>query len=461
MKANICVIGDVMLDVYVDGVTKRMSPEAPVPVLSDVKRSTKVGGAGNVAMNLLSLNCDVELACRVSNDHNARILEELISQSGIKLSGILCEGIPTTVKTRYLSMGHQLLRCDEEQYFQVDLSDGFIENLLVNRDRLIISDYNKGINYSCQKIIKMCNDRGVKVLVDPKLSDWELYRGADVVTPNLNEFNAISYEHNFDEKSKAHFLMNVHDINVIVITKSENGFTAYGRDGFFYEETATETGVVDVTGAGDTFIATVAKYWPQKVDHQAQVNALQNANIAAGICVQKVGTHAVSEQELENTKVMKNKHNKYFSDWAQFIEVTSSLKHDDVIYTNGCFDVLHAGHVEYLEWCKKQKKVLVVCINSDESIKRIKGPSRPINTLTERVRVLSGLSCVDYILSFSEDTPLELYTRVQPKFIAKGDDYKAQDVVGFDIVTAKKGDVLIAEKIFHTSSSQIIKQMEA
>ncbi len=441
---KIAVIGDVMLDRYFYGEVTRISPEAPVPV-NRVQRITSVlGGAANVAANLANLECQVFIGGVTGQDDNCRHLEKMLTDIGVDYSGLLeIKGRSTITKLRIVGATQQMLRLDFEEVGDLDPAEIVIINAwlaaLLDKglDGIIISDYAKGVCSAdfCQKVIKTANAYNVPVLVDPKGAIWDKYKGCDFISPNLKEMceaagRAVA---NDDQavQEVADAARQKHGIKNVVVTRSEKGISLIGRDRIIHEP-ATAIDVFDVSGAGDTVAATLLVAIAGKLPLE---DAISLANKAAGIVVSKVGTYSVHREELLKEILAADR--KVGSGYRPLsrVEVVSLAKTwraagEKVVFTNGCFDLLHVGHVTYLEKAAQLGKHLIVGLNSDASVTKLKGANRPLVHENDRARVLAALGCVDAGVLFPEATPAELIFELKPDILVKGGDYKQEEVVG-------------------------------
>jgi D-beta-D-heptose 7-phosphate kinase/D-beta-D-heptose 1-phosphate adenosyltransferase len=435
-SAKVLVIGDVMLDKYLYGQVERISPEAPVPVVLVSKESYVPGGAGNVANNIVSLKANCRLIGLVGNDENAGVLKKLLSSNGIEYN-LLEWDMPTITKTRVVSGNQQLIRLDFEKSSEIseNLKEKLKEQIakwIETSSIVVISDYGKNIcSYeTCQFTIKQASKLKKSVIVDPKKTDWQRYRGATVITPNLKELGDF-YGRRLENDNKviesvAKKIYPQLGISYLVVTRSEKGMTVYDGKEFYHFPTEAKE-VYDVSGAGDTVVATLSVALASGFDIK---EAALLANKAAGIVVGKAGTSPVYYHEL-----LKEIENESFTKLVSLDELLVILddlrkKNKKIVFTNGCFDIIHRGHVTYLREAKKLGDVLIIGLNSDESVKRLKGNARPINSVEDRANVLSALEVVDYVVVFEEDTPYELLSKVRPDILVKGGDYKEEEVVG-------------------------------
>ncbi len=459
MKKHTClVIGDLMLDEYIYGDVERVSPEAPVPVVRVKERKSVLGGAANVAAGIAAMDCDVVLIGVLGKDANAEKIKVLTSKHKIRNCSIAIESRVTTVKTRIIGNGNQVVRYDDENTSELlELEENqlitAIEQNMNSVDIVVISDYAKGVctERVCQFVIKLGKEQGKKVLVDPKISNWSRYEGAYLIKPNRKEFEIVQCDlvGEISDNSKAKILMDKYKISNILLTKSQDGMILFQTNETVGFPTKARE-VFDVSGAGDTVIATLASFFGENED---LITAIEYATLAAGIAVGKSGTYIVSYDELINEVA----HGKYLSENG-FLDEIMRLKQKGkkIVFTNGCFDILHVGHIEVLKQAKKLGDVLVVGLNSDESVKRLKGDERPINCETDRCKMLLALRDVDYVQIFQEDTPYELIRKVQPDILVKGGDYKIEEIVGHTIVK----ETIVIPYVDGKSTTGIINKIE-
>ncbi|SDO33208.1 bifunctional D-glycero-beta-D-manno-heptose-7-phosphate kinase/D-glycero-beta-D-manno-heptose 1-phosphate adenylyltransferase HldE [Vreelandella arcis] len=444
---RVLVVGDVMLDRYWHGGTSRISPEAPVPVVRVEDADDRPGGAANVALNIAALGAHVALAGVVGTDENAELLKTRLADSNVSTHFQCSADIPTITKLRVMSRNQQLLRLDFEQRLDgVDTSDLItqVEQALPSCDVMILSDYGKGTLNQVEKLISSARAQGKRVLIDPKGSDFSKYRGASLITPNLTEFEAIVGAcHSDAELARRGEALRVElELEALLITRSEKGMTLIcdGQDPLHLPTRAQE--VFDVTGAGDTVIGLMGL---ALASGHALAEAMMLANLGAGLVVAKPGTATLSIAELY-TALHGDKLAEYgVIGQPSLIEAVRAAQHrgERVVMTNGCFDILHAGHVAYLEQAKRLGERLIVAVNDDASIGRLKGPKRPINPLNRRMQVLAGLGAVDWVVAFSDDTPQALIEAVLPDILVKGGDYLPEDIAGGEAVIASGGEVKV------------------
>ncbi|GIU50331.1 bifunctional protein HldE [Shewanella sairae] len=447
-KAKVLVVGDVMLDRYWAGPTARISPEAPVPVVKVEQLEDRPGGAANVAINIATLGGAASLAGIVGTDETADALTLGVQTLGVEPNWHKVAGKPTITKLRVMSRNQQLLRLDfEESYSQAESDELLVKTLpeLDNVDVAVLSDYAKGALISPQGFIEAANAKGVKVLVDPKGSDFSKYRGAYLLTPNMSEFEVVvgKVESEADLVAKAQGLLEAYDFKAMLVTRSEKGMTLITRDQPELHIPTVAREVYDVTGAGDTVISALATAIAAGSD-LAQACAI--ANTAAGIVVGKLGTSTVTRLELIEALSLNHGESGFGAvteDQLAYALEQAKLRGERVVMTNGCFDILHAGHVSYLQQARALGDRLIVAVNTDASVKRLKGEGRPVNSEDRRMTVLAALASVDWVVPFSEDTPQRIIGRLLPDLLVKGGDYKVEDIAGGEEVIAAGGQVKV------------------
>jgi len=458
--ARVLVVGDVILDRYLHGDTTRISPEAPVPVVRVGSTEERPGGAANVALNLRALGIDVELAGVTGADAAADNLSDMLRAAGIACRFLRRDGFPTITKVRVLSQHQQLLRLDYEAALPpaddgalLDQCGGF-----AGFDCVVLSDYAKGGLARVGDFIRLARSRGVPVLVDPKGADFARYAGATVLTPNLKEFEqvvgACADEGEIGRKGEQ--LRRELDLDGLLVTRGERGMTlvqAAGPKVLHVAARAHE--VYDVTGAGDTVIATLAA---AMVSGHVLPEAMQYANAAAGLVVEKLGTASATVEELNARLAGKRGARRGVLTRPELeAEIDRARRRGErIAMTNGCFDILHAGHVRFLEQARALGDRLVVAVNDDASVQRLKGAGRPINAHADRMAVLAALGSVDWVIGFSEDTPRDLIAGVLPDVLAKGGDYRPDQVAGAAEVAAAGGQVVILPLVPGRSSTGVI-----
>lgn len=470
-NVSVLLVGDLMLDEYLYGAIDRISPEAPVGILSWNSQRFSLGGAANVGNNLAGLGCQVFLAGVVGQDHAAEELLQLAKQSGMNTDGVVAENRPTTLKTRVIGHGQQVLRIDKEtrselaQFSSAKLLD-FVQNHLRLVDGVVLSDYAKGVlgRGMCKAVIDMASAAGRPVLVDPKGDDFSKYRGAFLLTPNKAELGRATQMPvgNEDEIHKAIArLFSQTECEAILVTRSEEGMSLYAKTG---DETHIQTearDVFDITGAGDTVISMIARVF--LAGHELKT-AARLANVAAGIKVGKFGAAAVSIDEMSAwIRQRENAGRQKLVDLSQVKQLASLARSQGrkVVFTNGCFDLLHAGHVQLLQKAKALGHVLIVAINDDDSVSKLKGSGRPLISAADRARIIAALEPVDYVIMFPDLTPLRLIEALMPDVLVKGGNYSLEEVVGREEVEKYGGRVVLIPPIDTQSSSKIIKEIVA
>lgn len=463
-EITILVVGDVMLDKYWQGSATRISPEAPVPIVHVQDSHAHPGGAGNVALNLKALGCKAILLGLVGDDEAGRTLVADLEQQGVNCYLQVIPDQPTVTKLRVLGKNQQLIRLDFEQNFNKVAKDALItnfEHLLQQADAVIFSDYGKGTLAAVEEMINKARSLKKLVFVDPKTKDFSCYQGASLITPNLKEFEAV-VGHCESEKelvAKAQTLIHQHDLEALLITQGGQGMILVYPDAPPLQLKAHASEVYDVSGAGDTVISVLAASIAAGCHYNT---AATLANMAAGIVVRKLGAASVSIPELRRAL-----RRQYGSDLGilqeedLLVAIEDAKAHGEtIVMTNGCFDLLHAGHIAYLEEAKNLGDRLIVAVNDDNSVKQLKGSSRPINSLQDRMKLLSALRCVDWVISFSEDTPERLISRLLPHILVKGGDYSVNAIAGSVQVLANGGQVKILSFIQGYSTTLTIKKMQ-
>jgi len=452
-----------MLDRYWFGSTARISPEAPVPVVHVRDQDDRPGGAANVAVNLASLGVSTTLLGLVGADEAGGTLATILEQQGIECDFTQTAGQPTITKTRVQSRGQQLIRLDHEELVvaeNVRLELNLHARASVT-DVVVLSDYGKGALSDVAAIIEQCRSAQVPVLVDPKGSDFKKYQGASLLTPNQGEFEAVAGECPNDEAlvEQAMAMVDRLELDALLITRSEKGMLLIeaGEEPVFLSTQARE--VYDVTGAGDTVIATIAGVLAAGGSLRSAAGL---ANLAASLVVRKIGVATVTPGELQVALHQKGQGGRGLVAEEDLLTMLAeaTARSEKIVMTNGCFDILHVGHVSYLEEAKSLGDRLIVAVNDDDSVRRLKGAKRPLNTLLDRMSVLAGLAAVDWVISFSEDTPERLINALLPDVLVKGGDYAAKDIVGARNVLANGGEVRVLSFRDGHSSSRIIEKLD-
>ena len=462
--ARLLVIGDVMLDRYWHGSASRVSPEAPVPVVKVANREDRPGGAGNVALNIAALGSAVRLVGVVGDDETGLELYSRLKAAGVYCDFLQSEEKPTITKLRIISQHQQLIRLDFEKAFEasdiIGLQDK-AKSLVDDSQVMVLSDYGKGALQDIIDLIDLGRSRNIPIIVDPKGTDFTKYRGATLITPNLTEFETVmGGSHNEEELvNKGLRLVRELNLEAILITRGEHGMTLIRPDSPELHLPARAQEVFDVTGAGDTVISVLAASMAAG-DGFADATAL--ANLAAGLVVGKLGTAAISGPELRRAMLADQNSGRgvMTAEQLQIVVQDAKAHGEKIIFTNGCFDIIHAGHVGYLADAKQLGDRLVVAINDDDSVRRLKGAGRPINPVERRMAVLAGLEAVDWVVSFSEDTPEPLLESLQPEVLVKGGDYTKDQVVGGSYVESYGGMVRVLEFLDNCSTSAIMEKMK-
>jgi D-beta-D-heptose 7-phosphate kinase/D-beta-D-heptose 1-phosphate adenosyltransferase len=458
---KVLVVGDVMLDQYWFGPTSRISPEAPVPVVKVSQSQVRAGGAANVAVNLASLGVRTTVVGMVGRDPGSATLRRLLGDRNIVTEFIESPSCPTVTKLRVLSRNQQLIRLDTEETFpapQAAPVAAVAERLAGDAQACVLSDYGKGTLTDVQAIIGACRRQGVLTLVDPKGAEFARYRGASLITPNLAEFEAVVGRVADDTAlvAQGRMLRQQLELTALVVTLSARGMVVIGATGEPVFLPARTREVFDVTGAGDTVIAALAAGLAAGM---SITDAAALANLAAGLVVRKIGSASVTPTELRQAlhehgqggrAVLRREDARRVADEAR-------LRGERIVMTNGCFDILHAGHVAYLEEAKTRGDRLLVAVNDDDSVRRLKGTGRPINHLDDRMAVLAGLAAVDWVVPFSEDTPERLVGEVLPDVLVKGGDYRPEDIAGARLVLDHGGTVEVLSFREGRSTSRILE----
>jgi D-beta-D-heptose 7-phosphate kinase/D-beta-D-heptose 1-phosphate adenosyltransferase len=465
---QILVIGDLMLDSFYHGKANRISPEAPVPVVNVDRVEELPGGAANVAMNIASLGARCKISGITGQDPAADVLQQRLNAVGVDCA-FHRSTTHTIIKRRVISNHQQLLRMDFETPFEANEWQALkpiVADVIADTAVMVLSDYNKGTLTDPQYWIQLAKQHAIPVLVDPKGDDFAKYQGADLITPNMTEFEAVvgKVTSEADLIEKAQQLIAKLNIGALLITRSEHGMSLIRANKPEFHLPAIAKEVSDVTGAGDTVISTLATVLAAGEDIETAVTL---ANVAASIVVSKLGTATVSEPELRAEYQRHQGDNNTDHSIAGVVSVEqlklavqqAKNRGEKVVFTNGCFDILHAGHVSYLEQARAQGDRLVLAINSDESVSKLKGQGRPINAVDRRLAVLAGLSSVDWVTCFEGDTPEALLKEVQPDILVKGGDYDKTGVVGWEIVEGYGGEVRVMGLVANCSTTAIVEKI--
>ena len=471
-RPKILVIGDLILDEYIWGGVQRISPEAPVPILETRSENLALGGAANVANNLVSLGCEVHLCGAIGQDEKGDKLLQTVHDRFIQTEGIFrFVHRPTTSKMRIIAHNQQILRVDKEDNRPITEKTEkkliqYINQVIPGVDGVICSDYHKGI--LTEKVIKavICRAKKFKksVIVDPKSSDFSLYKGAAVITPNLREVARsvpIKVKDKEDLGRAAEYLLNLTKAEAILITQGKDGMSLYQNKDKLISIPTVAKEVFDVTGAGDTVISVFSMAVFVGFDYQ---EAAWLSNMAASVVVGKIGTAVVTMEEINeflHEEMLRTSHTVLKLDELKKIISMAKSSGKKVVFTNGCFDIIHGGHIEFLQKAKSLGDILVIGLNTDQSVKKLKGENRPIKNETERANILSALKYIDYITLFNETTPEKLIREIQPDILVKGDDYKIDEVVGREIVEGYGARVELIPIVEGHSTTKTLKKIIA
>jgi D-beta-D-heptose 7-phosphate kinase/D-beta-D-heptose 1-phosphate adenosyltransferase len=471
-KQRIIVIGDIMLDRFIAGSVSRISPEAPVPVLKSKDELISIGGAGNVAVNLMSLGACVKIFGVTGNDDDSNKLSELLKQTEIDSDDIITDPERiTTTKTRIISRNQQILRIDHEQINPISIITrkkivrSYIDSInKFKPDGIIISDYAKGLmtRELCKEIIKHPKVKNIFVAVDPKGRDFTKYKGASMITPNQTEAEEVCGFNIVGEatiKKAMKKLIKITGIDNIIITRGKEGISYCVRGENINTVHSNAREIFDVTGAGDTVVSVLTLSY---LSSKSWEESVRIANAAAGVVVGRVGTVSVTQRDLLNAFV-NNRNLKLEKIVSRnfLLELLSQLRKEKkkITFTNGCFDLFHKGHLHLLNEAKNFGDILIVGVNDDDSVKRIKGEQRPYIPALDRARMIAELECVDFVVVFAEDTPLELIKMIKPDILVKGSDYKHKKVIGSEFVEGYGGKVKFIEQLTGISTSTLLSKI--
>ena len=460
-RTRVLVVGDVILDRYWHGATQRISPEAPVPIVRVTAADERPGGAGNVALNIASLGGRAVLIGVVGHDAAGDAVSACLGKNGVDCRLVPSDGYDTIVKLRVISQHQQLIRLDFEPAAPAIESPGVLTvftEAVERCDVVVLSDYAKGVLADAPALIASARAAGRPVIVDPKGTDFARYRGATVVTPNFNEFRVVAgaCRDEAEIASRAVEIVRRNEFGALLVTRGEQGMTLFRADAEPVHYPARARDVYDVTGAGDTVCAVLAVALAADGD---LVHAAALANTAAGIVVGKLGAAAVTPVELE-TALHGARPGRFgvLAEAELQSEVRAArLRGERIVMTNGCFDILHAGHVQYLAQARALGDRLIVAVNDDASVRRLKGDARPLNGLDQRLQVLAALAAVDWVVPFTEDTPARLIAVVGPDVLVKGGDYRPEEIAGADSVRASGGDVVVLDYVAGCSTTGLIE----
>lgn len=469
-KLNILVLGDLMLDEYIWGNVERISPEAPVPVVKVTDKTYRLGGAGNVSANLAGLGCTVNIIGVVGKDTFGQQVDLLLREKSIHNKSIIVDSFSTTCKTRIMGLEQQLVRIDQEDPDKIKgsiferLWQIFKENTF-QANAVVLSDYGKGVLTPpfVKTCIEYCRAKNIPVFVDPKANDWDRYRNATCVTPNVKELanvcQVLDLSNNILLNERGFTVRKAFGFDYLLVTRGNKGMVLFQRGDDPVEIPAQAREVFDVSGAGDTVIAVLAAAYAAGC---SMPRSMELANLAAEVVVGKVGTYPVSFNELHNTLRLSNEG---FRHKICSLEQSTSMvanwrdQGEIIVFTNGCFDLLHTGHIHLLQAAAKEGDRLVVGLNTDASVRKLKGPARPVLTEQDRASILSALECVDMVVLFAEETPIKLIQTFKPDVIVKGRDYSKNEVVGGDLVERWGGKVVLVPLEKGKSTSDLIESI--
>jgi len=459
-QAHVLVVGDLMLDRYWHGDTSRISPEAPVPVVRVEESEERAGGSGNVALNIAALGAHAMVIGLTGEDEASDALGKLLSKQGVECDFEQVPDCSTITKLRVLSRHQQLIRLDFEDGFSSYNGDGLLhrfQNQVATAGAVIRSDYGKGTLRDIQEFIQAARSHNVPVLIDPKGNDFARYRGATLITPNMNEFEAVVGVCHSDEEIevKGTALMQQLDLKALLVTRSEHGMTLLQQDSDPLHLPTLAREVYDVTGAGDTVISVLTA---ALAAGNSLADATALSNLAAGIVVNKLGTATVTVEEIRQAIREQQTVRRGVIDENELLALVNDAKEhgETVVMTNGCFDILHSGHATYLEQARQLGDRLIVAVNDDDSVKRLKGPDRPVNTLAKRMHMLAALECVDWVVPFFEDTPTRLICKLTPQILVKGGDNEPDKIPGGQCVREAGGEVKVLTYVEGVSTTGII-----
>lgn len=457
-KIKILVIGDIILDVYIDTLVDRVSPEAPVLVAKKSSIKNSLGGAANVANNLSKMGIEVLLIGIVGKDDNSYTIKKLLDTEKIRNKLVVSKNNPTITKTRINSSNKQILRLDDDNGYSYEKKIlEIFKNNFQSFNAVLLSDYNKGTLIDIKKIIKISNKYKIKTYIDPKSENFSIYKGAYLLKPNKFEFDAackkLNLHGNFN--NKARLLFSKLSLQNLVITKGSDGMFVLNKNGIQIYKAYNQQEVFDVTGAGDTVISTIVAYHEKGV---GITEAVKKSNFAASLVIKKIGTSYCSMEEIENVATSKTK----LISEENFILKLKDLKEQKkkIVITNGCFDILHPGHCDYLNSSKSEGDILIVFLNSDKSVKYNKGQKRPINNFSYRSSILSSLSCVDFIIKMDDKNPLRLIKKFKPDVLTKGSDYNLENIIGAKEVLKNNGKIKIIKLTRGYSTTNFIKKIK-
>lgn len=463
--ACVLVVGDLMLDRYWHGSTSRISPEAPVPVVHVKQNEQRAGGAGNVALNIAALGAKVSLMGFTGKDEAAQLLTQLLEAAGVLCVFDALDQHPTITKLRVMSRHQQLIRLDFEDGFNQVSSEKLLHHYhaeMAQAQIIVLSDYGKGTLADVVQFIALAKQMHKPVLVDPKGRDFQRYQGATIITPNLSEFEAVVGKCKTEAElvDKGMILLKELQLEALLVTRGEHGMSLLSKTEPPLHLPTHAREVFDVTGAGDTVISVLAASLAAK---KTLAEATTLANIAAGIVVRKIGTATVTPEEFSYVLYGQRAQHRGVGNLEEIAVAINQakLQGEKIVLTNGCFDILHPGHLRYLQQAKALGDRLVILVNTDESVKRLKGEQRPINNLAQRMEMLAALECVDWVMPFAEDTPKQVIDQLLPDILVKGGDYsEISTIAGHESVLKNGGEVKILSFVEGQSTTNIIKTIQ-
>lgn len=455
IKKKILVVGDVMLDRYLIGDVSRISPEAPVPVLSVKDEKGRPGGAANVAANIAAMGGDVTLLAIAGLDKSSTELAQILQDYSINLVSIADKDSGTTQKTRIVAGIQQIVRIDRDvlpsELARKNLLEAFKQQVLLH-DIVVFSDYAKGCLDNLPELVSIARASGKITLVDPKRTSPEFYQGVSLLKPNNSEFIALfgSYSSDDELRQMSHDVVARLGLQYLVVTRGQKGMMVTGADGQVINVPTRAREVFDVSGAGDTVLAALATELSKE---SSIAYAVDTANVAAGVAVSHSGTYIVTKDDIEYQQMLEKHGKSKLLTNASLAKAVNYHRRagERIVFTNGCFDILHPGHVRLLNAARELGDTLILGVNSDASVRKLKGASRPINHFQHRAEVLLGLNSVDYVVEFDAETPIDLIRDIQPDILVKGGDYVVSEIVGYDLVTQNGGSVVALD--FHDGYS--------
>lgn len=462
LNRRVLVVGDVMLDVFHSGQVSRISPEAPVPVFVYKETDYRLGGAANVAANLTAFGCSVTLLCSYAKTQQTVEFEKLCDQYGINLINVESVHALLTNKERYISSGQQVFRLDKEEMLSDADRTGLLnkfKEIYSDYQAVILSDYNKGALFDAFRYTQICKNDGISCLVDPKVPDWDRYKGANLIKPNFKEFCDLKLGSTLCASNISQYIRSK-SIDNIIVTQGREGATYINKYDKVLHVKSPLVSVSDVTGAGDVFLACLGAFF-NKSDVDLDY-LLTICNKLAGLSTSKIGTYVLRSSDInlsDSSRVDP------FTSIKDAVAICEKFKcenpHGSISFTNGCFDILHPGHLKTLEELRISGQLAILGLNSDMSIRRLKGSKRPVNGSEFRAEMLKMLPFVDHVILFEEESPLELIKTLQPDVLIKGGDYSMDQIIGAEMILEKGGEVKIIPHYKHYSTSEIIRKVRS